>query len=1250
MKKFAVSFIFSVLFAAFAIAQTNYQKAWQHFNNNERTEARKLFELAAKDPETKTEALLCLCMLDQSENNKTAAFAHFKQFYTGSTNPYPYLYAFWSEDFNSPRIIMSKEQTAFFEQLAADQNMNGTLKTMVYEKLGEQYRLINDFKKSAEMFAQMGTLNNWQVLGSFNNISGSGFNKDWGAVANPKPDAVFKNIVNADVQWYTPTANREDNWFLFDYSFVLDDIIVYAQTFVQSPVTQEVYMRMGTSGSLKVWVNDAQVVDIPEERNCDLDIYVCKIKLNEGNNRILVQIGQNEVSAANFMLRLTDEKGYAVQNLTSKANYSDYKKSNAASTNELLPFFAEQFFEEKIKNDPNNILNYLLLSKIYLRNDKSYEGTLVLKKAHAMAAKSTIVSQHLLEAYLRAENQTDYSRELESIKQNDPESFTALNDFYSDAIESERYTEAESYRNKIKKIYGENETTEAMDIQLLSRQNKIDELITLGRRMYAKYPENYNYMNLYVAIQENVEKNQKAALKTLEKYNKQFFNSSAIDLLAKKYFATDNYVKGFKTYRQKIERMPYATGVMYSYANMLKNMQLYGEALATIQNIKKIAPYISGVHSTEGYIYNDMRNEKKARESFQKAVYYAPTSYDSRTQLRLLDKKPEMFELFPKINLDSLITKAAGMSSDPEKNSLIILDDTHIVFYPEGAQERQEILAVKILNKSGIEEWKEYSIGYGSSQKLLLDKYEVIKANGQKVRAETDGEGTVVFTNLEVGDVLYIEYRLQNFYSGILSKHFYGRTVMQSFYPSLLNRVAILVPKDKNFNHKIVNGNVNFTVSEVENLKLYQWTTSNTEAVIDEPRMSALGDVAPCVVYSSIPDWNFISDWYKDLTANKFGENSDYILKATFSEILKDNENVSDLKKAELFYEYILKNITYSNVSFMQGNFIPQKASRTITTRLGDCKDMATLFVALCREAGIKANLVLMNTRNNSKSALLLPSISFNHCIARLETNNKTYYLELTHNKLPFGAALSSDLQASILPIPYKNEVLGSEIMLMDMPFRMKNNTIRTTKIVITGNDLQIEKKNELIGQHAANSRRTYADLSENERLKKLNESISGKWKNTVKASNLMFVNLDNLADTMTMSYNIEAKNALQDVSGMKLFNLPWTDSNNSLWLVTPETRKYPLEFWNYMQCDNETEQITLSLGGLQFMEMPKNVKIDCPAASYELTFERKNNNTIIAKRIFRVKQDVILPADYEKFKKFFNTVVENDTKQYALK
>lgn len=1248
----SVTLICLLTTTAFGANKENYNKGWTEFSNNNRTEARKYFNLATSEADSKAEAFLSLALLDWSESKDINALDNFQKFYESSENPYPYFYAMFSLPFMNTRKILPESQLRFYERIISDPKMNGTLKAMLHETLGQYYMDSNNLKKSKELFSKMGALSNWQVLGTFNNISGSGFDKDWGAVSKAASDNVFKNNVDAEVKWYTPPANKPNNWFYFDYYFQLNSVIVYAQTFVNSPIEQEVYLRAGTSGSLKIWVNDALISTVPEERNCDLDIYPYKIKLNQGTNRILVQIGQSEITGANFLIRLTDSNANPIEGLTDSAVYADYTKSNSQPTNSILPFFAEEFFEEKVKREPNNLLNYLALGEIYLRNDKAYEGTHILKRAEKLAPKSSFVSYRLAEAYQRAQNGTDYSREIENIKLNDPDSFTALQYLYGEAFESEKYSEAENIAKKIKDLYGESTYTDALDIQILGANKKIDELIALSKKLYAKYPYSYEHMYMCYVIEDNVNQNTKAAIALLENYCKQYFDTNALETLAKRYLDLGETDKGLKTLRKRTDFMPYASGYWYSYATLLQGMQKYNEALTTMGEVKKLAPYMSYVYNTEGYIYRELKDTDKAKESFQKAIYYGPTSYDSRTQLRLLENKKEVFDLFPKTDLNELIAKAPTSADYPEENSVIVMNDNQLVFYPEGAQEHRAEIAIKILNQSGIEEWKDYGIGYNrNTQKLLLDKYEVIKANGQKVKAETNNYGRVIFTNLEVGDILHLDYRLQDFHTGELAKHFYDQLLMQYSVPGVYTSYSVLVPKDRDFKHIVTNGDIKPIISDVENMKLYQWISNNEPAIKDEPFMSPLSDVSPSLAFSSIPDWQFMSDWYRDLTANKFGANSDYILKETLTEILKGNENASQLEKAKLFYEYILKNITYSSVPFMQSNFIPQKASRTITTRLGDCKDVSTLFVAFCREVGIKANLVLLSSRENGKNTLILPSSSFNHCIAQLDVDGKTYYLELTDNKLPFGAALDSDLQSNILPIPYKNEKAGDKLLAMDMPFRMKNEIKRDTKINISNNDMNITFNSTRTGQLASFYRQKYTDMGSEDKLKDMNRIVASDWNVPVKVTNLSFTNLDNLADSVYYSFDLEAKNSLQEVAGMKIFKLPWSDAVKTLSMFALETRKYPFEFWGYLYCDRESENVNITLAqGKQFVEIPKNVKLECSVATYELIFDVKKTGEINAKRIFTKKKDVVNPEEYPAFREFMNSVSENDNKQYAIK
>ena len=1251
LKKITTTALILCLVVPVFAARDNYNRAWKEFNENNRAKAREYFESAVQsDPESKSEALLSLALLDWSESKDKDAFKRFQEFYQSTDNPYPYFYAVYSMPFMSPTQLLSPAEIGFFEKIVTDPKMPGTLKAMLYQKIGDHYMKCNDFQKSKKAFEQMGAISQWQVLGSFENISGSGFDKNWGAVEKATSDGKFKNKVEAEVSWYIPLANKPDNWFYFDYYFPLDNIIVYAQSFVQSADDREVFLRVGTSGSLKIWVNDAQISDIQEERNCDLDIYPYKIRLNKGANRILVQIGQSEISAANFLMRLTDVDGNPVSGLSYSANYSEYTKSTAKASNDLLPFFAEAFFEEKIKQEPDNILNYVALGEIFLRNDKSYEGIKILKKAEQMAPRSSYVSYRLSEGYIRSQNRTDYSREIENIKQNDPESHIALVNLYNEAMDAEKYAEAETIAKKIKTLYGENYDSDMREIMLLRSQKKIDELIQLIKQLYVKYPSELMIANMMLSIEEGVYNNSKNATAILENYNKKYFEDYAMSQLASRYMQLGEANKGLNLHKKRIDLIPYATGYRLSYASLLQKMQKYKEALAELAEVKKQTPHYSEAYSSEGYIYKEMKDFEKSREAFKKSIYYNPNSYDSRKQLRLLDNKGEIFDLFSKTNLDSLIKKSPVQSDYPEESSVLVLHDEQLVFYSEGAQESRTELAIKILNQKGIEEWKEYQIGYGSNQKLILDKYEIIKANGQKIKAETNSQGLVVFTNIEVGDYLHLDYRLQSHLSGIFSKHFHDYTLLQYAMPVVHSSYSILLPKDKEFRYVVKNSDINPSITDIEDMKLYQWVSNDLPSVKEEMYMSPMIDVSPSLIFSSVPDWKFIGEWYRDLSNNKIKAESDYVLEEAYAEILKGKEDASQIEKARLFYEYILNNITYSNVSFMQSNLIPQKASRTITTRLGDCKDVSTLFVTLCRKSGIKANLVLLNSRENGKNSLVLPSVSFNHCIAQLEVDGKIYLLELTDNKLPFGAALDYDLQSDILLIPYKDEPAVNSLSVMDMSFRPKNEIKRSTKISIVNNDMNIVSESVRFGQLASFQRDRYANVGTEDQLKDLNQILASEWNTPVKASNLVYTNLDNLADSVMNSCNIEMTNILQDVAGMKIFKLPWSDALRYLGIVSLETRKFPLEFWSFLFCDSEDEVIELTLPqGKKLVETPQNIKLECSAAAYELTFSTNKSGELSVRRYFVKKKDVVSPEEYNEFRIFMNAVSENDNKQYAI-
>ena len=77
-------------------AQTNLQKAWKAFFENNRDEARTMFNQSLTQPDAAGDALLGLSLLAQLDRTPAESFGYFQKFCAQSKNPQPYIYALWT--------------------------------------------------------------------------------------------------------------------------------------------------------------------------------------------------------------------------------------------------------------------------------------------------------------------------------------------------------------------------------------------------------------------------------------------------------------------------------------------------------------------------------------------------------------------------------------------------------------------------------------------------------------------------------------------------------------------------------------------------------------------------------------------------------------------------------------------------------------------------------------------------------------------------------------------------------------------------------------------------------------------------------------------------------------------------------------------------------------------------------------------------------------------------------------------------
>jgi len=86
---------------------------------------------------------------------------------------------------------------------------------------------------------------------------------------------------------------------------------------------------------------------------------------------------------------------------------------------------------------------------------------------------------------------------------------------------------------------------------------------------------------------------------------------------------------------------------------------------------------------------------------------------------------------------------------------------------------------------------------------------------------------------------------------------------------------------------------------------------------------------------------------------------------------------------------YIDTNIRYAGVEVGDGSIVPRAPKGVLRQKYGDCKDKATLLVALLRASGLHAHVALVDADTGFDTIAELPGIShFNHAIVVIDARN----------------------------------------------------------------------------------------------------------------------------------------------------------------------------------------------------------------------------------------------------------------------
>ncbi|WP_018629466.1 DUF3857 domain-containing protein [Niabella aurantiaca] len=1246
MRKYTLLMVVCLATGIAALAQNNYQKAWTALNSNDRAAAAGFLKEAQKDPQTHGQAFITDLLLQTFNRNEESIKRFADSVYEQIDDPYPYIYALWFNKAVTGAHGVKKKpyQAGMAQKLIADRNAPVLLRTSASYILAGNAILSGHFAAGAPYIQAINSIRNWQLAGPFENLSGSGFYNEYDPLKHPEPSAVFTNASGNSIKWFTPAFENNDGWIQTGFSIPGSAGIVYAQTFVEAPEEKAVILGMGFGGNLKLWLNDQLMISEPRERLTDFDSYCVKGVLKKGTNRVLVQLGYSNNLYPNFALRIMDEGGKPV-GVNGSTVYKAYAQQDATvPPPALLHHFAEQYFESRLAKDSADLLNYVLLTNCYLRSKKTEQAKRIINQALVKAPGNSLLRSIYIDVLSAEGNNTLLKTENERLMRLDSNSEMAMNLYMQQLNKDQKYTELENKRNRYIQLYGENELTDGHYVLLKAKDEKLEEMVDIAEKMYQRYPDNPEIQAGIYKLRKSIGKAPDSALGVY----RQFFKNNYHYNVFYQYLAAllDNGKK--KDYQllleEQIKKFPHVAPFYITLSEFYLTEKQYDRSEKYALAALAINPYSDAYWKLLGDIRNQKNETAAALEAYHTSLKYNPSQYELIAVIRKLEGKSEAYKLLPVVDEDKIISSDDYKGADKEKAGYyFLLDQRDMILYPDGGNEQYVTSLIKIVNESGIEGYKEVSLRRESNQSLLIEKAEVIKKD-KRIQGEKNGTD-IVFTNLEAGDVVFIRYRLQRFAEGHFAREITDRYFFTGNVYCYASRYTLLAPPEAPVQYRFSRDSIRPRKSSAEDFTKYSWEVLHASPEKDEPLMPGLTDVANVLHISTIPDWGKITTWYADVT--NYNEIEPEVTDAYNTLFLAGAKPESQFAKAKRIYNYIENNIHYSSVAFRQSGYIPQKPSVTLNTQLGDCKDLSRLFVALCHQAGITANMVLIDTRNNGTKDMLLPGMDFNHCIAKATLDHKDYFIELTDNNLPFAALPNSLSGALMLDIPVYPALPSSGAAYLHTQNRLKDKVVRTIEIHPQGSNLLYTNKVIKSGHLAADLRADFRHKDEQQQLRDMEASVARGYSTGVKLKELRFSGLDDPADSAQYAFSYVVNDQVSEVGAMNVFKINYHDVVATMDKFPAEKRTQPIEYWNYENTDAYETRVTIyAPKGMKFTTPPASVSLTYKDLAYTLQFHPASPGKLeVTRKFTNSRRQFYAAEDYDGLRSFFEKIVKAEQK-----
>ncbi len=1201
-------------------AQTNAD-GWSAFVNNDPVKARNIFGSNISSPDSKT----------AGEAYRGLAFSC--DFMGLEDSCMVYLLRAYMKDKDEISLTAASQSLIPFSRTHSGHFVSEGYK--VYTELSKQKsmynachiedlanRYVNDGKlsKATKLLKPLGTVHTFRMIGPFENISGSGYRKVFPPEQELDFSARYRGKDGSEASWFPYVNEAVTGWTFTENNYTSKNAVIYYYSNIRSETEQSVNIGFGASGAFKVFLNDDLVLADSVFRNTGIDMYMQKVSLHKGDNKLLIKLC-HEKRNSNFLVRFFGDDGRGLPSISYNGEKADYTPGSTTFGNLTnSPFVSriENYLTDRLNKNDNDLEAAFLLVRFYNIAEMTDKGQKLASRFIQKYPQSSVWQEMYSEALMRGRKITDAQTAIKSAYRNCNYNYKAWTNELEVIGNSAGLSDVKQFILKSPEQFRNTLQAQLYMFSYYAETENKSEAIKILDLFEREYLGNEVVVNILANLYAS-QGNTRRAEAILNRYiDYERTATGMFSTLSDVYLRMGQKSKAVSTLMQCLKYSPNEPGIYYYLAKLSLQNREFSAAQQYIDKGLKLMPSSPGMVALQGSIKSAQGKTEEAKEAFRKSIRFAYNSFDAWSQLLALEGKQEPQNMVEVPEPGELIKSTKEWKDLSGDNGAILSYTKDVFLYPSKCSRERYFLMVHLPTQSAIDNWKEYRISFNSYyQALSVAKAYSRSATGKETPADVS-QNLVVFKTLLPGDNIVLEWTLDNYYQFDMARNLWGEHEFSLRYPVYETKLRLVTPGNDSIPYTVHGANITVSKDTVQDFLITSFSRGAYKNSPREPFSFVENANDDKVFYSSFPSWSSIVDWYLNLTENKVEQT--YELKELVDSLTQGVTD--DREKVRRVHNYITKTVRYSFIPFRQSGWIPQQANEVLASRIGDCKDMASLGKSMLDIAGIPSDLVLVSTRDQNSIYPSYVGPDFNHCILSYVLDGKREFTDLTDRFLSLGSLPRMDQGALALIVKRGTD------SLIHLPVDSANGRFvkRVVQSVLDSSGTLIRKiESTRTGIHAESYRSSYISMPLDERKKDLQKVLASTYSQAV-VDSFIIEGLDSLTDTVFSDYHFTAKNAAQVSGTTILFDLDINDRIKPDYFPSDQNRTQDIDMlqsWFGIGTFALEGELAIPQGW-RLVNMPQNVQMSDTWGEYSLNFTLQDNKLIyVRKAVFDFRNPI---------------------------